>query len=95
MINQEGVGHLSESELQQACRSRGMRAIGVPEWRLRYQLNQWLDMHLNEKIPISLLLMTRALYLPDTLSKEERLKTVISTLPENTVGVTRNQSLSY
>lgn len=85
MISKEGIGRLSPSELQAACRARGMRAIGVPEWRLRYQLKQWLDMHLNDKIPISLLLMSRALYLPDTLSKEEQLKTIISTLPENTV----------
>ena len=65
-----------------------MRAIGVPEWRLRYQLKQWLDMHFNDKIPLSLLLMSRALYLPDNLSKEEQLKTIISTLPENTVCYT-------
>jgi len=82
----EGLGTLTQSELQAACRARGMRAIGVPEWRLRYQLKQWLDMHLNEKIPLSLLLMSRALYLPPTLSKEERLKTVISSLPESTVS---------
>ncbi|XP_067928650.1 mitochondrial proton/calcium exchanger protein-like isoform X2 [Watersipora subatra] len=85
-IYKEGLGTLTESELQQACRARGMRAIGVPEWRLRYQLKQWLDMHLNDKIPISLLLMSRALYLPDTLSTEEKLKEVISSLPENTTA---------
>lgn len=79
---------LNQKELQAACRYRGMRAIGVPEWRLRYQMKQWLDMHLNDKIPISLLLMSRALYLPETLSKEEQLKTIISNLPESTVRCT-------
>lgn len=85
MILHEGLGSLSDVEMQAACRARGMRAIGVPTWRLRFQLKQWLDMHLNDKIPISLLLMSRALYLPENLSKEEQLKTVISTLPESTV----------
>ena len=86
LIYKEGIGSLTETELQSACRARGMRAFGVPEWRLRYQLKQWLDMHLNDKIPLSLLLMSRALYLPETLSKEEQLKTIISSLPESTVS---------
>ena len=86
MIQKEGVDSLAVWELQDACRSRGMRALGVPEARLQYQLREWLDLHLNEKIPTSLLLLSRALYLPDSLSTEDQLKATISVLPETTVG---------
>lgn len=40
MIKKEGVDALSVQELQSACQARGMRAIGVPEARLRSQLKQ-------------------------------------------------------
>lgn len=40
MIQKEGVDALSVQELQSACQARGMRAIGVPEARLRSQLKQ-------------------------------------------------------
>ena len=72
-------------ELQEACRARGMRSIGVPEARLRLQLSQWLDLHLNQNIPTSLLLLSRALYLPEQLSAPELLKVTISALPEDAV----------
>lgn len=42
MIHKEGVDALSVQELQSACQARGMRAIGVPEARLRSQLKQVL-----------------------------------------------------
>ncbi|MBN3318246.1 LETM1 protein, partial [Atractosteus spatula] len=78
----EGVDSLSVTELQAACRSRGMRALGVTEERLREQLKQWLELHLNQQIPTSLLLLTRAMYLPDTLSPADQLKTTLQALPE-------------
>jgi len=68
-------------ELQEACRQRGMRSFGVPEQRLKSQLNQWLDLHLKCKVPTSLLLLSRTLYLPEHLSAEDQLRATLSALP--------------
>ncbi|XP_006812993.1 mitochondrial proton/calcium exchanger protein-like [Saccoglossus kowalevskii] len=83
MIENEGVDNLTVAELQAACQARGMRALGVPIERLKFQLQQWMDLHLNEQIPTSLLLLSRTLYLPETLTAQEQLKETISTLPES------------
>lgn len=85
MIQKEGIDSLAVWELQDACRTRGMRALGMPEQRLKYQLSEWLDLHLNHKIPTSLLLLTRTLYLPEHLTAEDQLKATISVLPEDAV----------
>ncbi|KAM6432499.1 LETM1 domain-containing protein LETM2, mitochondrial isoform X1 [Python bivittatus] len=69
MIAKEGVNGLSVSELQSACRARGMRSLGLTEDQLKEQLNQWLDLNLKEKVPPSLLLLSRALYLTDVNPK--------------------------
>lgn len=83
MIIKEGVDSLDTEELQQACRERGMRAMGVSEARLRNQLEQWLDLHINRKIPISLLMLSRAMYLPENLAPEDLIKSTISALPKS------------
>ncbi|XP_027571343.1 mitochondrial proton/calcium exchanger protein [Pipra filicauda] len=83
MIAEEGVDTLTVKELQAACRARGMRALGVTEQRLKEQLKQWLDLHLNQEIPTSLLILSRAMYLPDTLSPADQLKTTLQTLPDS------------
>lgn len=85
MIKKEGIECLTVSELQAACRARGMRALGLPENRLRSQLQQWLELSLNEQIPPSLLLLSRALYLPETLPASDQLKATLSTLPNSAV----------
>uniref|UniRef100_A0A8C5UV23 Mitochondrial proton/calcium exchanger protein n=2 Tax=Microcebus murinus TaxID=30608 RepID=A0A8C5UV23_MICMU len=82
LIAEEGVDSLNVKELQAACRVRGMRALGVTEDRLREQLKQWLDLHLHQEIPTSLLILSRAMYLPDTLSPADQLKSTLQTLPE-------------
>uniref|UniRef100_A0A131XMB7 Mitochondrial proton/calcium exchanger protein n=1 Tax=Hyalomma excavatum TaxID=257692 RepID=A0A131XMB7_9ACAR len=82
MIQKEGIDSLTVAELQAASRARGMRAMGLPESKLRYQLAQWLDLSLNENIPPSLLLLSRAMLLSDTLPPTEQLKATISTLPK-------------
>jgi len=58
----------------------------MPEQRLKFQLGQWLDLHLSQKIPSSLLLLSRTLYLPESLTAEDQLKATISVLPEFTVS---------
>ncbi|RUS78467.1 hypothetical protein EGW08_013755 [Elysia chlorotica] len=82
MIQKDGLETLSISELQSASRARGMRALGLSEDRLREQMQQWLQLHLEEKIPTSLLLLSRALYLPETLSTEEKIGATITQLAE-------------
>lgn len=89
MIQKEGVDSLSLTEVQQACRARGMRAYGVSEVRLRSQLKQWLDLSLNEKVPPSLLLLSRALMLPETIPTSDKLKATISSLPETLITQTK------
>ncbi|KAJ8380023.1 hypothetical protein SKAU_G00008010 [Synaphobranchus kaupii] len=69
MIATEGVATMSVSELQAACRSRGMRSLGLTTDQLRQQLQQWLDLHLKENVPPSLLLLSRAMYLTDLKPK--------------------------
>lgn len=84
MIKKEGVESLSQSELQSACQARGMRAMGVPLERLKSQLSQWLELHIDEQIPTSLLLLSRALYLPEHLSTGDQLIATIASLPPET-----------
>ena len=85
MIQKEGIGSLTIPELQQANRNRGMRAYGLPEERLRAQLEQWLELHLREKIPSSLLLLSRTIYLQKELTPLQKVQETISALPEETV----------
>ena len=73
-------------ELQEANRMRGMRALGCSENRLKQQLLQWLELHLDKKVPASLLLLSRTLYMTDEVSNEEQIKATISQLPETTVS---------
>uniref|UniRef100_M3YE30 Letm1 RBD domain-containing protein n=1 Tax=Mustela putorius furo TaxID=9669 RepID=M3YE30_MUSPF len=40
VIAKEGVSALSVSELQAACRARGMRSLGLTEEQLRQQLTE-------------------------------------------------------
>ncbi|XP_072122544.1 LETM1 domain-containing protein LETM2, mitochondrial isoform X6 [Mobula birostris] len=69
MIAKEGCEVLTVSELQTACRARGMRSLGLTEKQLREQLTQWLELHLKENVPPSLLLLSRAMYLTDSKPK--------------------------
>ncbi|EAW63317.1 LETM1 domain-containing protein LETM2, mitochondrial isoform 3 [Homo sapiens] len=69
IIAKEGVTALSVSELQAACRARGMRSLGLTEEQLRQQLTEWQDLHLKENVPPSLLLLSRTFYLIDVKPK--------------------------
>lgn len=72
---------MSILELQQACRARGMRSVGLSEQRLKQQLSQWLELSMNEQVPPSLLLLSSTLYLPDEISFSDRLTTLMKSLP--------------
>ncbi|VDK65651.1 unnamed protein product [Onchocerca ochengi] len=79
-----GVDTLTVPELQAACRARGMRSLGMSEERLKeqfilqssdvtenydsFELKQWLELSLNDKVPPSLLLLSRTIYLPEDIT---------------------------
>merc|ERR1711934_675823 len=70
------------AELQVACKDRGMRALGLTKEKLTKQLGQWIELSTNEKVPPSLLLLSRTLYLPENLAPEKAIEATISALPE-------------
>ncbi|CAG8556253.1 5113_t:CDS:10 [Paraglomus brasilianum] len=83
-----------DKELQHACQSRGIRTIGVSPTRLRSELNQWLDLHLNHKVPSSLLILSRAFSFADRLEladQAEALQTTLSSLPDSLVHAAQLQ----
>lgn len=82
MIEREGIDSLNTSELQSASRARGMRAYGLSDNQLRSQVYEWINMSLNEKVPPSLLLLSRAMMLPENVPTAEKLKASISSLPD-------------
>lgn len=85
VIQKEGIDSLNLVELQNASRARGMRAYGLSEEQLKQQLQEWIDLSLNEKVPPSLLLLSRALLIPEDVTTGDKLKATISALPENVV----------
>ena len=89
LIEKEGIDSLTRSELQQACRARAMRAYGLPESKLKEQMSQWLDLSLVKKVPPSLLLLSRALMVPESIPMSDKLKATISALPETVVARTQ------
>ncbi|CAG8489535.1 9974_t:CDS:2 [Diversispora eburnea] len=89
MIMSEGVDSLTVPELQHACQSRGIRTIGVSPARLRSELQQWLDLHLNHKIPSTLLILSRAFSFADRSElgdQNEALSATLNSLPDNLVN---------
>ena len=61
MLVDEGLDVLDEEELRAACRRRGMRDFGLTKEGYKRNLQQWLDLSMNKKIPDSLLLLSRAM----------------------------------
>jgi len=82
IIAKEGVENMTVMELQVACKDRGMRALGLTKDKLVMQLRQWIELSTNEKVPPSLLLLSRTLYLPENLAPEKAIEASISALPE-------------
>lgn len=60
----------------------------VSEIRLKSQLRQWLDLSMDSKVPPSLLLLSRALYLPENVSTTEQLQATIASLPASVAAQT-------
>lgn len=57
---------------------------------MKSQLHQWLELSHDEKVPQSLLLLSRALYLPETVPTAEQLQATIASLPESVATHTRD-----
>ncbi|KAA8532162.1 hypothetical protein F0562_006696 [Nyssa sinensis] len=90
LIQAEGVESLSEAELREDCRERGMLGLLSVE-EMRQQLRDWLDLSLNHSVPSSLLILSRAFIVSGKLKPEEAVRATLSSLPDevvDTVGVT-------
>ncbi|KAJ2080990.1 LETM1 domain-containing protein ylh47 [Coemansia sp. RSA 988] len=91
MIKSEGIESLSVPELQSACQSRGMRTIGVSPARMREELAQWIELHLEHNIPSTLLILSRIIAAGEPISQQqqfnaEALQATINSLPENLIN---------
>ena len=83
----EGVDSLYISELEQACRLRGLFYPGINENSMQEELNSWLELHLKKGIPSVILILARALSPNMKLHRpEEALKETILSLPEAVVN---------
>ncbi|KAL5583567.1 hypothetical protein UlMin_016009, partial [Ulmus minor] len=90
LIQAEGVESLSEAELREDCRERGMLGLLSVE-EMRQELRDWLDLSLNHSVPSSLLILSRAFTVSGRLKPEEAVQATLSSLPDEvveTVGVT-------
>jgi len=84
MIQAEGVESLSEEELRQACRERGLLGLLSTE-EMRQQLRDWLDLSLNHSVPSSLLILSRAFTVSGKVKPEEVVVATLSSLPDEVV----------
>lgn len=85
MIQSEGgVEALSEDELREDCRERGMLGLLSVE-EMRQQLRDWLDLSLNHSVPSSLLILSRAFTVSGKLKPEEVVRATLSSLPDEVV----------
>ncbi|PON46709.1 Parvalbumin [Parasponia andersonii] len=85
LIQAEGVESLSEAELREDCRERGMLGLLSVE-EMRQQLRDWLDLSLNHSMPSSLLILSRAFTVSGKLRPEEAVQATLSSLPDEVVG---------
>ena len=91
LIDAEGVGELSISELQAACQSRGIRTTGISPSRLRDELTTWIGLHLHNRVSGVLLVLGRAFNFDRKFGEDEDGKTaVISSLESVLCGLPDN-----
>lgn len=95
LIAAEGVDSLTIPELQQAAQARGIRIIGTSPARLRSDLNQWIELNLNQQIPSSLLILSRAFVISERIPTDpeeamkgsaQALQATLSSLPDYVVN---------
>eukprot|EP00166_Cyanidium_caldarium_P005265 ctg_626.g197 len=83
-----GVASLTDDEVAQACRDRGIRTDGLNVAQQRQQLAEWLELSQNREVPGSLMILSRALFY--TKDPEAALKETLSALPEELVQDVRS-----
>ncbi|KAJ4896216.1 LETM1-like protein [Raphanus sativus] len=89
LIRAEGVDSLTEAELREDCRERGMLGTLTVE-EMRQQLRDWMDLSLNHSVPSSLLILSRAFTVAGRVAADA-VRATLSSLPDevvDTVGVT-------
>ncbi|KAJ2720304.1 LETM1 domain-containing protein ylh47 [Coemansia sp. Benny D115] len=94
VISQEGIDTLSVPELQSACQSRGIRTVGVSPARMRDELSQWIELHVEHNIPSTLLILSRIIAAGEPLVQNQdhqqfnadALQATINSLPDNLVN---------
>ncbi|KAJ2636800.1 LETM1 domain-containing protein ylh47, partial [Coemansia sp. RSA 1287] len=74
-----------------ACQSRGIRTIGVSPARMRDELTQWIELHVEHNIPSTLLILSRIIAAGEPISHMQQfnadaLQATINSLPENLVN---------
>lgn len=89
IIQKESVDSLNLVELQAASRARGMRAYGMSMLHLKVQLEEWIHLSVTERVPPVLLLLSRAMLLPENIPTSDKLKATISALPDTVVTQTK------
>ncbi|ESW31556.1 hypothetical protein PHAVU_002G247800 [Phaseolus vulgaris] len=92
LIQAEGVNSLSEAELREDCRERGMLGLFSVE-EMRQQLRDWLDLSLNHSVPSSLLILSRSFTVSGKLKPEEAVQATLSSLPDEVVDTIQVTSL--
>ncbi|KAG8484445.1 hypothetical protein CXB51_023846 [Gossypium anomalum] len=84
LIQGEGMESLSEAELRQGCRERGMLGVLSVE-EMRQQLQDWIDLSLNHRVPSSLLILSRAFIVSGKLKPGDAVRATLSSLPDEVV----------
>ncbi|KAJ3341853.1 hypothetical protein HDU93_003974 [Gonapodya sp. JEL0774] len=95
MIAAEGLSALNLDEIRAAASQRGIRTVGISPARLRQEVQQWLDLSLNYKIPGTLLLLSRALVydkpMPVSVNTPEALQAALNSLPAEALAEAETQ----
>lgn len=87
VIQQEGIDNLTLLELHNACAARGIRTVGTTPTRLRDELKQWIELHLEHRVPSTLLILSRAFsYTDANMSSDDALRATFNSLPDNLVN---------
>ncbi|KAI7892378.1 LETM1-like protein-domain-containing protein [Mucor mucedo] len=87
VIQSEGIDNLTPAELNHACVARGILTLNCSASRLRDELSQWIELHLQHHVPSTLLLLSRAFSVTDqNMSQEDALRATFHSLPDNLVN---------
>mgnify|MGYP006415274115 CR=1 FL=1 len=93
MINKEGVDNLTLEELRSAVRSRGMKG-SLNKVAMRKSLSEWIDLSLNKKIPISLMVFSRAFIINAPERPLQALEDTISSMSDDVLTEIREELTS-